>query len=235
MALELTFVTPSIKPQNDASMSILNVESLDPNVAFTSKANAYGDRQSRTQDSQNLLRRTSSSYINNIGPSPYPALDKFISTNLANRRGANGAIRAWTVEPSFSSDNNIPMIIYQMKGNRWCEHIQRFHKSNNVMWNVSLSEMAYWQTCHDPECRMARFRGKIHMLPDEVQCATKQVLAERECDSAEFEAATTSLGLPRTRAIQNNINTASNLCDMNDSDFDKALNEALGTNPHLFP
>ena len=65
------------------------------------------------------------------------------------------------------------------------------------MWNVSLVDMTYWQTCHDPECRMLRFRGEANMLPNDVQDEIRQVAADKifEIDD-EFEDALASLHIP---------------------------------------
>jgi hypothetical protein len=81
-------------------------------------------------------------FASKLGPSPFLELDKFVGTQLATRNGLNGSIRSWSQEGDC--DMNC-IITYQIKDNRWCEHIQRSHKSNNIMWHVSISSMEYWQ------------------------------------------------------------------------------------------
>jgi hypothetical protein len=78
--------------------------------------------------------------MSKVGPSPFSELDKFVGTNLATRNGLNGSIRSWSQEIDCEMKS---IITYQIKDNRWCENIQRPHKSNNIMWHVSISE--YWQ------------------------------------------------------------------------------------------
>jgi DNA-directed primase/polymerase protein len=77
-----------------------------------------------------------------LGPSPFFELDKFVTTHLATRYGLNGSIRSWSQEGDGSMNS---IVTYQIRDNRWCENIQRPHKSNNVMWHVSISDMEYWQ------------------------------------------------------------------------------------------
>ena len=53
-----------------------------------------------------------------------------------------------------------------MHKNRFCENVERAHKSNNVMFVVDFREGAYYQRCHDPECR--GHRGCLRPLPSEL-------------------------------------------------------------------
>lgn len=130
------------------------------------------------------------------GPSPYPCLDKFVLTCLATRGGVSGSIRAWAISPGRNNDNSTGIITYHMKDNRWCEYIGRAHKGNNIMWNISLKDMIYYQLCHDPDCRRAGFRGQVKLLPDEVQEELKDSLLSKalEVDS-EFEKALMALSI----------------------------------------
>lgn len=84
-----------------------------------------------------------------------------------------------------------------MKGNRWCEHIQRAHKSNNIYWNICLDDMTYWQSCHDPECRLSGFRGEVNILPQKVQDEVREIAFENsiQIDDA-FEAELAKMDLP---------------------------------------
>jgi hypothetical protein len=56
------------------------------------------------------------------------------------------------------------MATLHMQGNRFCENAERAHKSNNVSFTVDFREGAYFQRCHDPDCR--GFRGCFRALPD---------------------------------------------------------------------
>ena len=66
------------------------------------------------------------------------------------------------------------------------------------MWNVSLDDdMTYWQSCHDPDCRLVRFRGTVQVLPKDVQDSVRNILLERSIEvDDEFEAALASLEMP---------------------------------------
>ena len=67
-----------------------------------------------------------------------------------------------------------------MSDNRWCENINRAHKSNNIIWNVDLKCYTFWQSCHDPECRAMKSRGIIQHLPSEVAADVSDYLVDLE-------------------------------------------------------
>ena len=96
------------------------------------------------------------------------------------------------------------------------------------MWNVSLTDMTYYQTCHDPECRMLGFRGEVKMLPDDVQHEIKHIFSENDFQvDDEFEAALASLDIPQAAKRVDS--------DADDASFEAKLSEALLSNPNLFP
>lgn len=117
-----------------------------------------------------------------VGPSPFPVLDEYVTNVVGSRMGMAGTIRAWNllVNRPPSSFAVPHLITYNMKGNRYCERIRREHKSNNVMWNVDLlvGSMTCYQTCHDPECQAAGFRGQPVGLPLGVQDSVRETLFE---------------------------------------------------------
>ena len=103
--------------------------------------------------------RTAPSY----GCSPFPKLEHYVVTTLGRREGLVGCIGTW----SLGTQQPLPQTVcFNMKDNRYCDHVSRAHKSNNVIWNVHLIDRNCWQSCHDPECR--GFRGKSIDLPEEV-------------------------------------------------------------------
>ena len=106
------------------------------------------------------------------GESPLPKLDCFI-LQISKRGGTDGKIRSWSMEGSHSMS-------YQMSNNRYCENIGRAHRSNNIIWNVDFKAKTYWQTCHDPECQSANFRGRLMQLPDEVTLSIEEYLLDQE-------------------------------------------------------
>ena len=71
---------------------------------------------------------------------------------------AGASVRAWSASPVLG------LAMLHMQGNRFCENAERAHKSNNVSFTVDFREGAYFQRCHDPDCR--GFRGCFRALPD---------------------------------------------------------------------
>ncbi|KAL3137732.1 hypothetical protein ABBQ38_004998 [Trebouxia sp. C0009 RCD-2024] len=61
----------------------------------------------------------------NLGPSPCPALDDFVASSC-NQGGVPGSIRSWV------HWDDISVILYNIKDNRWCGNIDRAHKSNGI-------------------------------------------------------------------------------------------------------
>jgi hypothetical protein len=117
------------------------------------------------------------------GPSPYPMLDDFVITQLANRGGIQGMIRAWSIDYESTTAGSTPkpqVISYQMSQNRWCECVGRAHKSNNIAWHIDLRMFHCYQTCHDPDCRTANFRGTPVPLPEIVTAVLQDALFEEE-------------------------------------------------------
>ena len=75
--------------------------------------------------------------------------------------GSSGAeVRTWAAYPDHG------VVVLNMQGNRFCENVDRAHKSNNVVFAIDLREGAYYQRCHDPECR--GYRGRYRALPSEL-------------------------------------------------------------------
>jgi len=134
-----------------------------------------GSRSSQNISSDFVITRkqhktTSRSYRG--GESPLPKLDCFI-LQISKRGGTDGKIRSWSMEGSH-------FMSYQMSNNRYCENIGRAHRSNNIIWNVDFKAKTYWQTCHDPECQSANFRGRLTQLPDEVTLSIEEYLLDQE-------------------------------------------------------
>ncbi|XP_054811773.1 uncharacterized protein LOC129312981 isoform X2 [Prosopis cineraria] len=94
-----------------------------------------------------------------VGKSPFPFLDKFVES-IASVGNISGKIRAWYWFSEFG------LIVYSMSRNRYCERIGREHKSNHVMYAIDLRRAAYYQKCHDPDCR--GYRSPLRPLPAEV-------------------------------------------------------------------
>ncbi|KAI6653757.1 DNA-directed primase/polymerase protein [Oopsacas minuta] len=90
--------------------------------------------------------------------SPFPPLDKFIQ-HFITRDNSPGKIRRVT----YLSESKL--VIYDIIGYRYCENIQRHHKSNNIMLLANIEKMTYYQKCYDPECKRAQFRSNEMPIP----------------------------------------------------------------------
>ncbi|ONM56968.1 DNA primases [Zea mays] len=58
------------------------------------------------------------------------------------------------------------LIIYNMLRSRYCENIGREHKGNHVFYIVDFQRAAYYQKCHDPDCR--GYRSPLRPVPWDV-------------------------------------------------------------------
>jgi hypothetical protein len=62
------------------------------------------------------------------GPSPFPALDAFITSVVCAGAGAQQAgIRSWLLQPPGC-------VVFNIKGNRWCGNVGRAHRSNGIFY-----------------------------------------------------------------------------------------------------
>jgi hypothetical protein len=97
------------------------------------------------------------------GVMPCPETAAFICRDFDewSPAGCSGAeVRTWCAFPDHG------VVVMNMQKNRFCENVERPHKSNNVMFVVDFREGAYYQRCHDPECR--GHRGCLRPLPSEL-------------------------------------------------------------------
>lgn len=194
----------------------LNTRSSRPFFGQQSKRN-HGDNN-QSMKSISISTRGSFTSMNHRGSSPFPALDNFVSAKLATFNGIDGSIRSWSMEDVYTSPTSnagsATKITYQIKDNRWCEHIGRSHKSNGIMWNVSLYDMTYWQTCWDPDCR--RRCSVVHdNLPDHVVNEIRDVIFEIEIkEDASFERGLVALDIDNVKGDE---------CVRSKEDIDKAI------------
>jgi len=188
-ALALTLVVPA----NSSKINVARVL-MEPNNG--------GQNPVKSSNSFSTRRHKSSTHRSCNGDSPIPKLDIYI-LSLSRRGGIQGKIRAWSMDYHIMS--------YQMSDNRYCENIGRAHKSNNTCWNVDLRCSAYFQTCHDPECRLANFRGSTLQLPEEVAADISDFLLDEELAAIDED-----------KIIRDANNTH---LDFGDSEFDTALGD----------
>ena len=75
-----------------------------------------------------------------------------------------GSIRTWLY---FSSTS---IIIYNIIGNKYCENIQRQHKSIHIYFVVNLNQLTYVQKCYDPGMLIKFKKYPNRYLPTQKDC-----------------------------------------------------------------
>ena len=180
--------------------------------------------------------------------SPIPALDQYVTENLASRGGVRGSIRAWSIE--YGPRDTPASFTYHLQRNRFCEIIGRSHKSNNVFWTIDLNSWTCIQGCHDPDCfgrgspisisnnslvagqqrqggrQLDRIRKEFDSWQEE---EFEKALGELNLDdiivAAPIESETKQLGHEETKKSEEDSEDLS----------DDALLQAIVDNPELFP
>ncbi|KAK9830391.1 hypothetical protein WJX72_011482 [[Myrmecia] bisecta] len=106
-----------------------------------------------------------------VGPCPFPELERFIAS-ICTEGGTQGTIRSWMHWPELD------VVLFNIKGNRWCGNVGRAHKSNGIFYIADLKGGIWYQKCYDPECR--NYRSEAMPLPP-------HLLARRTSGPAENE------------------------------------------------
>ncbi|XP_034448872.1 DNA-directed primase/polymerase protein [Hippoglossus hippoglossus] len=136
--------------------------SLVCNVSFTGQRILSWDvPETKTSMTQRPLQGSATTPDSLSGSllSPHQEVDNFVLT-LVRKDGIQGSIRRWNY---FVAEQ---LLVYDIVKYRWCENVGTFHKSNNIMIVVDLKEEAWYQKCHDPDCR--NFRSSSNPLPQEI-------------------------------------------------------------------
>ncbi|KAL6110743.1 primpol [Pungitius sinensis] len=138
--------------------------SLVCNVSFTGQRILTSDvpRTKESKTSGPHCQQGSATYPGSLCgslSSPHPEVDNFVLT-VIKKDGIHGSIRRWNY---FAVDQ---LLVYDIAKYRWCENVEKFHKSNNIMIVVDLKEEVWYQKCHDPDCK--NFRSASHPLPQEI-------------------------------------------------------------------
>ncbi|RYG41900.1 hypothetical protein EON68_02540 [archaeon] len=97
-------------------------------------------------------------------PSAAPGVD------LMLLRPAAAQVRAWSAVYD-AVDGRMTRLVLEIRGSRWCNRVQRHHKSNAVRWSIYLQPGVAVQTCWDADCIAAAYssppvRLPPHLLPD---------------------------------------------------------------------
>lgn len=107
-----------------------------------------------------------------FGPSPFLELDAFITSHCCSEGGMQGSIRSWV---HFA---DCALMLYNIRGNRWCGRIGRAHASNGIYLSVDMAGGFWCQRCYDPECR--GWRSPCRPLPLEVQVDVSPLMNDVE-------------------------------------------------------
>jgi hypothetical protein len=67
------------------------------------------------------------------------------------------------------------VIVYTIANNRYCENIQRQHKSNHILIIADLNRQIFYQKCLDPDCRLIDFRSTDKILPPDICPSPEQL------------------------------------------------------------
>ncbi|KAM8878969.1 DNA-directed primase/polymerase protein [Spinachia spinachia] len=102
--------------------------------------------------------------------SPHPEVDNFVLT-VIKKDGIHGSVRRWNY---FAVEQ---LLVYDIAKYRWCQNVEKFHKSNNIMIVVDLKEEVWYQKCHDPDCK--NFRSSSRPLPQEI-CVSHFIKLDEE-------------------------------------------------------
>ncbi|XP_049426856.1 DNA-directed primase/polymerase protein [Epinephelus fuscoguttatus] len=165
------------KPQKGISAEeSMFLASLVCNVSFTGQkiltSDAPETKESKTSKPHcQQGSATNQDTLSGCLSSPHQEVDNFVLT-LVKKDGVHGSIRRWNY---FVSEQ---LLVYDIAKYRWCENVERFHKSNNIMIVVDLKEEAWYQKCHDPECK--NFRSSSYPLPQEICVSYIMALDEED-------------------------------------------------------
>ena len=155
----------------DHNLKILTFESLIPTDAACAHFPSHGP------NNPELLP------VEFQDSSPYPPLDAFIRA-LITRDGSLGRIRRVSYFPEGK------LVIFDITAYRYCENIQRHHKSNNIMLLANLERLVYYQKCHDPDCKKVQFKSSDMPIPPEVvsECFRQPEDEFQDLDMENFES-----------------------------------------------
>ncbi|KAL1023459.1 hypothetical protein UPYG_G00041080 [Umbra pygmaea] len=155
------------KPEMNYSVEeSLFLSSLISNVSFTGQKILTWDLLDKKEGLCSVTYAQKSSTLNSVSDSlegyqfsPHKEVDSFV-LSVVKRDGIQGSIRRWNY---FVSEQ---LIVYDIVKYRWCQNVNRFHKSNNIMILVDLKDEVWYQKCHDPACK--NFRSSSYPLPQDI-------------------------------------------------------------------
>jgi hypothetical protein len=192
----------------------------------TTGATGANNHQNTTSYSLDMTSFTITPLVPHTGPSPFPDIDSFIEyvSSSADPSGPRGSIRSWV-----ALDNECGIMLYNVKGSRYCGNVARHHKSNGVFFIVDLQQGVWYQKCYDPECRM--YRSPVTALPEELMKVQQEVIDEDDEEEEEDEGDKKEEVKEGQQAEANNVavNTNEDVVwgDAEDNEWDEAALAAV--------
>ena len=94
---------------------------------------------------------------------PHADLFNFVLSAWASKSGSGASAR------SYSEEHGGRLTVSLGPDNRWCDHVQRHHRSNSTYLRISRCRQTFAQFCFDPDCRAEGFRGSSELpIPPEL-------------------------------------------------------------------
>ena len=88
---------------------------------------------------------------------PHAELFSFVLIAWASKSGRPARAR------SYAEGHDGQLTLSLHPDNRWCDHVQRQHKSNGTYLRISRRRRTFAQFCFDPDCRAAGFHGSSEL------------------------------------------------------------------------
>ncbi len=127
-----------------AAKTLLTFGGKNPKIGFMTSGGRINS-DSRTEEPYSARSHRKKTMV--LLKSPFPRIDEFL-TPVLRLGGSEGYIH----RVEFGGNSNTSVITFQVGGNRFCQRVQRQHKSNHIYFNVDLTTGNVTQRCHDPEC-----------------------------------------------------------------------------------
>ena len=97
---------------------------------------------------------------------PFPEVEAFLlEVCRCKAPDSQPRIRSWAL--FADADDRRDVLVVNINGHRFCENVNREHKSNGVYYIIDYRLDAFYQRCYDPDC--SGFRGAVMPLPKGLQ------------------------------------------------------------------
>ncbi|EFA80172.1 coiled-coil domain containing protein [Heterostelium album PN500] len=126
---------------------ITNIDQYSKPISVELDPNIISDNNNQSTTSSTITSKN----IDMKQQSGYPKLDNYIRQYINSRGGKNkGYLRSIT---KVELSNGTVLLRYYVGGNRYCENIQREHKSQHIYLEANLTRNLLIQRCFDVDCK----------------------------------------------------------------------------------